>query len=581
MQPTASERLVQILAELGVRHVFGVVGDALNSFTDALAREERVRWVGVRHEEAGAFAAGAQAQLGAPVGVCAGTVGPGAIHLLNGLYDAKKSFAPVLAITGQVPSDEIGGEFHQEVDLHRLFGDVAVYHQTATSADHVPRIARIALRTAIAKRGVAVLSIPGDIGPARVSGKAAAHASFLPRSLSVPCARELDELAARVLESEKTTLLVGAGAAGARASVEALATALQAPIAASLRGKEVAECLQRFYVGQTGLIGNPAAHRAIHEADLLLMIGTDLPYRDWLPQEESQVVQIDLDASHLGRRCPLAQGLVGDAGATLDALLERVEPARDSRFLEAVTADYAAWRKGVKEVATHEEGLVRGAVQRATNPSGRLRPEEVALAVGELAAPNAVFAADVGMCTVWASRCLELGEEQRLITSFNLASMANALPQAIGAQLQDPDRQVIALCGDGGFTMLMGELLTAVTENLPLKIILFDNASYGMVKLEQKVAGLTPSDTELENPDFARVAEAMGALGLRVEESAELQPALAAVFAHDGPAVLDAVTNADALAMPPEFTLDQAWGFATSKLKDAVISVRSALESNP
>lgn len=575
--PTASEFLVGLLADLGVRHVFGVVGDALNSFTDALRREDRVRWVGVRHEEAGAFAAGAQSQLGAPFGVCAGTVGPGAIHLLNGLYDAKMSHAPVLAITGQVPTDEIGSEFHQEVDLHRLFADVAVYHQTVTRADDLPRLAKIAIQTAVARRGVAVLSIPGNVGPERLGSVPPYRPVLLPRSRPVPSAGELDELAGRIEAAGKVTLLVGAGAAGARASVEALARKLGAPVAASLRGKELAECLEDLYVGQTGLIGNPAAHRAIQDADLLLMLGTDLPYRDWLPQEGDTVVQIDTDPAHLGRRCPLAQGLVGDVDATLAALATRFAARDDTAFLDEVVEAYVEWRGAQEAVGAREEGLVQGAVQAATNPAGRLRPEEVAFAIGARASSDAVFVADVGMCTVWASRCLRMTAGQRLLTSFNLASMANALPQAIGAQLLDPERQVITFSGDGGFSMLMGELMTAVSERLPLKIAVFNNGSYGMVALEQTVGGLPPH-AELENPDFAAVATAMGALGIRVEKEDQVEDAVERFLAHPGPAVLDAVTNPDALAMPPEFTLDQAWGFATSKLKEAVLSVRERVD---
>ena len=572
--PTACDVLVDRLADLGVRHVFGVVGDALNSFNDALRRDGRIKWIGVRHEEAGAFAAGAQAQLGAPLGVCAGTVGPGAIHLLNGLYDAKTSFSPLLAITGQVPTSELGTSFHQEVDLHRLFADVAAYHQTVSRPEYLPRLADIAIRTAIAEGGVAALSLPGDVGGESVGDVPLPDAAPVQRPANVPSNPELERLASLCSEASKVTLLVGSGAQGARAEIERLARTLQAPVAASLRGKEVAECLSEHYVGQTGLIGNPAAHGAIQGADLLVMLGTDLPYRDWLPQSGVKVVQLDVRPAHLGRRCPLELGLAGHVAPTLRALLGRLEGRDDDAFLRDAVERYRSWAESQRAVGEREEGLPRRAVQALTNPSGRLRPEEVAFAIGDRAAEDAIFVADVGMSTVWAARCLRLGPEQRLLTSFNLGSMANALPQAIGAQLLHPDRQVITFSGDGGFSMLMGELATAVEHELPIKIVIFDNASYGMVRLEQQVAGMPPTETGLKNPDFAKVAEAMGALGLRAETSAELADAVPRFMAHDGPAVLDALTNPDALSMPPEFTVDQAWGFATSKLKSALVAAR-------
>ncbi|MEW2289378.1 thiamine pyrophosphate-dependent enzyme [Streptomyces sp. NPDC047841] len=580
MARTVARVIVDALSELGVRQVFGVVGDALNPLTDALRTTDGVEWVGCRHEEAAAFAASAQSQLSGTLGVCMGTVGPGSVHLLNGLYDAAKSHAPVLAIAGQVPLAELGSDYFQEVDNDALFSDVAVFRATVTSPDQLPQLLELAVRNAFGRKGVAVLTVPGDLGERELSTDRPARFS-----LNSPVTRPEESAvrqAAELLDrAERVTLLVGRGARHAREDVLALADRLAAPMVLTLKAKEGFEGdANPFQVGQTGLIGNPAAASALEEADTLLLLGTDFPYRDWYPEGKT-VVQVDTEATHIGRRVPVEAGLVGDTGATVRDLLTHLaapaagtDGARDRSHLEKARKRFQEWRTGQARLAdpSHDKRLIGRLRATFDNRSDDIRPEALAAVVDRLAADDAVFTSDTGMATVWLSRFVEMRGERRLIGSYNLGSMANAMPHALGAQCLDRERQVVAFCGDGGLSMLLGDLMTLKTHRLPVKLVVFDNRRLGMVKLEQEQAGLPEFGTVLDNPDFAAVAEAMGIPGIRVTEPAELEKAVRRAFDTPGPVLLDVLTNPDEVAVPAKPTVEQGWGFAVAKVKEIVRS---------
>ena len=570
--PTVAETIVTALAELGVTTVWGVVGDALNPVTDAIRREPRIDWIGVRHEEAAAFAAGAQAQLTGTLGVCMGTVGPGSLHLLNGLYDAKKSHAPVLAVCGQVPLSELGSDFFQEVDNDVIFADVAGFCRTVTSPSQMPGLLEQAVQSALQEPGVSVLTLPGDVsGQDAVGGP---PRFVTERRPVVPDPASLDRAAAIIDEAGPVTLLVGLGAREARAEVLALAERLAAPIVVTIKAKENLERDNPFAVGQSGLIGNPAAQRAFDGCQTLLMLGTDFPYVDWYPKDK-RVIQVDTRAAHIGRRTHVELGLVADAGLAAAGLVARVAARTDRGHLDDCTSHYAEWRARQLQIAdpsTDTRRIVEKVRARFDDPDARIRPETVAVAVDRLAAQDAVFTTDTGMSTVWLARFVTLTGTRRLLGSYNLGSMANAAPQALGAQALDRGRQVIAFCGDGGLTMLLGELLTAAHHALPVKLVVFNNGRLGMVKLEQEQAGLPEFGTELGTADLAAIARACGVHGVRVTDGDELADAVRAVLAHDGPALLDVVTNPDEVALPPKVTVDDAWGFAIAKLTETLES---------
>lgn len=569
---TVASMLVTALAEHGVRTVWGVVGDALNPVTDAIRTEDRIEWIGVRHEEVGAFAAGAQAQLTGTLGVCMGTVGPGSVHLLNGLYDAKKSHAPVLAICGQVPLAEIGSDFFQEVDNDLLFSDVAVFARTITSAAQLPYLLEMAVNAANSERGVAVLTLPGDVGDLEVPDGAIPH--FVDhRPATTPGAQQLRQAADLLDAAEKVTMLVGIGAREARDEVLAIAETLAAPMVLTLKAKEGLERDNPFQVGQAGLIGNPAAQHAFDSCDTLLMVGTDFPYREWYPTGKS-VIQIDARAGHIGRRTHVDLGLVGHADATLAALRPLLAQHPDRSHLESARHRYASWSERQAALADPDYDHSKlGRVRRVfDNREHAIRPEQLAATVDRQAGDDAVFTTDTGMSTVWLSRFVTMRGTRRLLGSYNLGSMANAMPQALGASALDRDRQIIAFCGDGGLTMLMGDLLTAVAYQLPVKLVVFNNSRLGMVKLEQEQGGLPEFGTILLNPDLAAVARACGLHGIRAEKATELDDAVAEALAHPGPVLLDVVTNPDEVSVPPKTTASQAWGFAIAKVKESIIS---------
>jgi pyruvate dehydrogenase (quinone) len=566
---SVAESLIDALADHGVTQVWGVVGDALNPVTDAIRQRAGIEWIGVRHEEAAAFAVSAQAQLTGHIGVVMGTVGPGSVHLLNGLYDAKKSHAPVLAICGQVPSAELGSGFFQEIDNDRLFADVATFSRTITSAGQLPGLLEQAVNAAYARPGVAVLTLPGDIGGLDLP-RGTAPARFAPPRAPLCAAQDQLADAASVLNNgPPVTLLVGHGAREARTEVLALADALAAPMVLTLKAKDGLEHDNPYAVGQTGLIGNPAAADALAAADVLFLVGTDFPYRDWYPQGKT-VIQLDRARAHIGRRVSVAHALVGDARPTLAALLPTLERRSEREHLTSAISAYAQWRERQSALTEpeHDKGLLGRLRSKADNPDERIRPEVLAMAVDLHAPDDTIFTSDTGMSTVWLSRFVTMRGSRRLIGSFNLGSMADAMPMALGASALDPTRPVVALCGDGGLMMLLGDLRTAVTYRLPAKFVVFNNGRLGMVKLEQEQGGLPEFGTELDNPNLAAVATALGLTARRVTDPQEVDDGVRWAMAQPGPALLDVVTNPDEVSVPPHPTLAQAWGFAIAKVKE-------------
>jgi pyruvate dehydrogenase (quinone) len=552
---TVAEMLVSMLADAGVRRIYGVVGDSLNSVVDAVRRNGNIRWIQVRHEETGAFAAGAEAQLTGNLAVCAGSCGPGHVHLVNGLYDAHRSAAPVLAIAAHIPSSEIGTSYFQETHPERLFVECSHYCELISNANQMPRVPQIAMQTAIAKGGVAVIALPGDVAMQKAPDSPLRHNLAAIRARVTPCAGELEELARMINSSESVTLLCGAGCAGAHDEVVQLATLLKAPVVHSLRGKDRVEYDNPNDVGMTGLIGFASGYLAMQTCDLLLMLGTDFPYEKFYPTE-TKIAQIDIRPEHLGRRSRLDLGLVGDISETLRVLMPKLKGDRDGRHLERSLRDYAESRK---KLDRHVENL---------HTHRPIHPDYLAASISEFAADNAVFTADTGMCSVWGARYLQMKKGRALLASFNHGSMANALPQAIGAQLLDPDRQVVCMSGDGGLGMLMGDLLTVAQYELPVKIVVFNNSTLGMVKLEMQVAGLPDYATDFKHFNFANIASACGIQSLRVEEPGDVRDAVQQAIESKGPILVDAVTNPYELSMPPKVTREMAWGFSLFMLRE-------------
>jgi len=546
----------------GVERIYGVVGDSLNGLTDSLRRQGKIEWIHVRNEEAAAFAAGAEAQLTGKLAVCAGSCGPGNMHLINGLYDCHRTRVPVLAIAAQIPSGEIGSNYFQETRPEALFRECSVYCETISDADQMPRTLDTAIRAAVGQRGVSVVSMPGDVALRKTTGTLArSSGALLPAPAIIqPDADSVADLAALLNGSARVTILAGRGCRTAHAALVELAARLKAPVVHALGGKEFVEYDNPYDVGMTGLIGFSSGYDAIMACDTLLMLGTDFPYRQFLPTK-AKVAQVDLRPENLGRRTGIDIGLIGDVGATIAALLPKLVGPRDGAFLQSSREDYAKAREGLDELAHGEPG------------SGVIHPQHVARVLSEQASDDAVFACDVGTPTVWAARYLKMNGRRRLIGSFNHGSMANAVPQAIGAQSAYPGRQVVTLSGDGGLAMLMGELLTIKQLNLPVKIIVFNNGTLGFVELEMKAAGLIETGVELDNPDFAAMARAIGLHGVRVTDPGEVEAGVREVLSHPGPALLDAVVARTELSMPPTITLEQMKGF-TLYMAKAIISGR-------
>lgn len=545
--PTVAENIVATLRANDIHRVYGLPGDSLNGFTDALRKDGTMRWEHVRHEEAAAFAASAEAALTGDLTVCAGSCGPGNLHLINGLYDANRSRVPVLAIAAHIPTAEIGSGYFQETHPQELFRECSVYVEYVADPVQMPRLLEIAMREAIEKRGVAVLVIPGDVLLAEAKDDRVTRIERTTPRI-VPSEAELQRTADLLNGADRITILAGAGVADAHDEVVALAERLQAPIVHALRGKEYIEHDNPYDVGMTGLLGFASGYRAMEDADVVLMLGTDFPYQQFFPAKAKHV-QVDIRGSQLGRRHPVDIGLVGTVKDTALALIPLLTGSHPTKHLEDSLKHYRKTREKLDDLAV---------------PAGKkkpLHPQYVARVLDRLAAEDAVFIPDVGSPVVWASRYLTMNGKRRLIGSFVHGTMANAVPQAIGAQTAFPDRQVIALAGDGGLTMLLGELITIVQNKLPVKIVVFDNSSLNFVELEMKAAGFVNYGTELQNPDFAAVAEALGIKGFQVDVSDDFEDAMAAALAHDGPALVSVRANRQELSMPPAVTLEQAKGF--------------------
>ena len=541
--------LVDLMIRSGVRNIYGIVGDSANPVIDAIRKSDgNLKFINVRNEEAGAFAAGADSQVsGCPTAVI-GSSGPGSLHLLNGLYDCARNGASVFAIATHIPTTEIGTNYFQETRPDQIFLDCAKYIGYVTSAAQMPRIAELAMQAAILERGVGMIILPGDVSAAPIEHRMLEHPIATERSRVRPPDRDLDRVADLIAKSKRIAIFGGAGCADARAEVLQLSQMLNAPVAFTFRGKDILEAANPNAAGMTGLLGWGGAHVAIAECDLLLMLGTDFPYHPFMP-EKSTIVQIDEQAGHLGRRAKVDIGLVGDVGETLKALLPRLQQRSGRDFLDKILAVHKKAAENLQTYVTHA-GVGKG-----------LRPEMVASAISKLAADDAVFSVDTGMCNVWGARYISMRKGQRMLGSFGHGSMANAMPQAIGAAL-GTGRQSIALCGDGGFTMLMGELLTAAELDLPVKLMIFNNSTRGMVRAEMEVAGYVPWGTDVKNPNFGAVAQAMGIHGQRVETTDDIEPAIQRAFEHKGPALVDFVTDPRALSMPPKVTFEQVRGYA-------------------
>lgn len=551
---TISDLIVQELAEAGVRRMYGIVGDSLNPIVDAVRRHGGIEWIHVRHEEEAAFAASAEAQLSGRLTVCVGSCGPGNVHLINGLYDAQRSHAPVLAIAAHIPSHEIGTHYFQETHPDQLFRDCSLYSELVSHPKQMPRVLQIAMQTAISKRGVSVVALPGNIAALPAENPGLTHRLSLTSPTIRPIDQDVEQLAQLLNNANRVTLFCGIGAAAAHDEIIQLAKLLQAPVASSLRGKMFIDYDNPYAVGQNGFIGGKAAYDAVHQCDMLLLLGTDFPYESFLPTDVT-IAQVDIAAEHLGRRCRLDFGLCGDVGETVRALLPYLHAKHDGFFLQDALQNAQATREKFDAYVHHGH---------KTQP---IHPEYLTAALSDLAADNTIFTADTGMCTVWAARYLRPTQNRRLIGSFTHGSMANALPQAIGAQLLYPDRPVIALCGDGGFAMLLGSLLTVLQYNLPLKMLVYNNSQLDLVKMEMEVAGYPEYQTELKNPDFAKVAEAIGFTGIRIEKSTEVHTALQTALRTPGPVVINAITNPNVLALPPHITFDEVKGYGIAMTK--------------
>ena len=562
MAKRVAELIVDVLAEAGVRRIYGVSGDSLNGITDSIRATKKLDWIHLRHEEVAAFAAGAEAQLTGGLAVCAGSCGPGNLHLINGLYDCHKSRVPVLAIAAQIPSDEIGSGYFQETHPEHLFAQCSHYCEVVSQPEQMPRVLEIAMQTAISRRGVAVIVIPGDIALRDAVAQGPRVHFHESKSTVCPSADEIALLAKILNDSKRTTILAGAGCAGAHKELIDLAGALKAPIVHALRGKEFVEYDNPYDVGMTGLLGFSSGFHAMMNCDTLLMLGTDFPYQQFYPKDAT-VVQIDLRGEQIGRRTKVDLGLVGDVKSTLNALTPELKGKRSDAHLKASLKHYGEARKELDELATGKPG------------DGPIHPQYLTRVLDELAADDAVFTCDVGTPTIWAARYLHMNGKRRLLGSFNHGSMANALPQAIGAQVSFPGRQVISMSGDGGLSMLMGDLLSLSQLNLPVKLIVFNNSSLAFVELEMKAAGVLDFGTGLKNPNFAKMAEAAGILGLRAETPEQVRPILEQALRHDGPVLVDAIVSRQELSMPPSITVDQIKGFSLFMIK-AVLDGRGS-----
>ena len=553
-----AEQLVSQLIDAGVHRVYGIVGDSLNPIVDAIrksggSKKGGIDWVHVRHEEAAAFAAAAEAQLTGKLAVCAGSCGPGNLHLINGLYDAQRSAAPVLAIASHIPSVQIGQMYFQETHPDRLFNECSVYNEMISSAEQAPRVVNAAIRHAVELSGVSVISLPGDVSDLKATSPSPKYVPSRRPVLS-PNEEDVRQLADVLNRAKKVAIFAGAGVEGAHDEVIELADVLKAPIGHTLRGKDFIQYDNPFDVGMTGLLGYGAAAEGMNDADVLIMLGTDFPYDQFLP--DTFTVQVENHPEKLGRRTDISLPIHSDVKPLIAALLPLLDRDRSDAFLKA-------------KVKKHSKIMHSpiGAYTRNAEHMKPIHPEYAAHILNEVASKDAIFTADTGMCNVWTARYIDPLGTRRLIGSFLHGSMANALPHAIGAQVAFPNRQVISVSGDGGLSMLLGELVTARMYNLPIKVVVFNNSTLGMVKLEMLVNGLPDYGTDVHDVNYAEVASAIGFHGERVTEPSRLRGALQEAFAYNGPALIEVMTDPNALSLPPEIRSGQVIGFATAMSK--------------
>lgn len=580
MAKELATQLIEQLQAAGVQRIYGIVGDSLNPIVDAVrqtggSRQGGIDWIHVRHEEAAAFAAAAEAQLTGKLAVCAGSCGPGNLHLINGLYDANRSGAPVLAIASHIHSRQIGSGYFQETHPDRLFNECSVYSELISTAGQASRVMHSAIQHALALRGVAVVTLPGDIAGLEVAGEAPLPATFRPATL-IPDSTSVQELADAVNAAGKVAIFAGAGVQGAHDEVIALAELIQAPIGHTLRGKDFMQYDNPYDVGMTGLLGYGAAAEGIEDADLLILLGTDFPYDQFLP--ETRTAQVDRAAHKLGRRTDVDIAVHGDVLPTLAALMPLLKAKKSRRFLDRMLKKHdRLMNKAV------------GAYTRKVEKKQPIHPEYAASLLDQVAAEDAIFTADTGMCNVWTARYINPLGTRRLIGSFLHGSMANALPHAIGAQLAYPGRQVVSVSGDGGLSMLLGELITVAAHHLPVNIVVFNNSTLGMVKLEMLVDGLPDFGVDVPDVDYAAVARALGFHAVRVTDPARIEAAYREAFSHPGPSLVELITDPKALSIPPKVSGSQVLGFATAMSKvvlnrgagEAVSMARSNLRNIP
>jgi len=553
MSKQVADQIVDILVENGVKRIYAVTGDSLNHLNDAVRRNGKIKWIHVRHEEAGAYAAAAEAELEG-LACCAGSCGPGHVHLINGMYDAHRSGVPLLVIASTIQTSEFGMDYFQGTNTIKLFDDCSCYNQVATTAAQLPRMLQTAIQHAIHQKGVAVLGLPGDVSALPAEEGLTAMHNYRCDPVLRPSDAELKKLASLLNDYPKIAIYCGIGAGDAHDEVIALASRLKAPIGYSFRGKMGMQYDNPFEVGMTGLLGLPSAYHSMHEADVIVLLGTDFPYAPFIPINKT-IIQIDEKPERLGRRAKLELGLCGKIRDTMVALLPMIENKSDDSFLKAQLNLY-------EKVKTHLQTYVQN-----NGSEDMIQPEYVAATIDKLAADNAIFTVDTGMCCVWGARYIHATGQRKMLGSFNHGSMANAMPMAIGAALCNPGRQVIAFCGDGGLSMLLGDLATIQQYRLPIKLIVFNNRALGMVKLEMQVEGLPDNEIDMVNPDFALVAQAMGFRGLTVHHPFEVNPALAAALREEGPVLINIMTNPEALAMPPSIEWAQVRGYALSMSK--------------
>ncbi|MGO4877236.1 thiamine pyrophosphate-dependent enzyme [Pedobacter sp. AJM] len=553
MAKNVAEQLVEMLVEAGVKRVYAVTGDSLNYFNDAVRRNGKIKWIHVRNEEVGAFAAAAEAELDG-LACCAGSCGPGHVHLINGLYDAHKSHVPVIAIASTIDTGQFGMDYFQETNTTKLFDDCSSYNQIATTAAQVPRMFQAAIQHAVHQKGVAVFGLPGDVAQMDAVESETSMQLFKSRPVIRPQDSDLHLLANCLNEGKKITIYCGIGAAEAHDEVVALAEKLKAPVGFSFRGKMGIQYNNPYEIGMTGLLGQPSAYHSMHESDVVLLLGTDFPYQNFMP-EKNKIIQIDESPERIGRRAKLHMGLCGDIKDSIAALLPLISTKTDDSFLKAQLEFYG-------KVKENQLSYVKD-----RGEENKIQPEFVADTINRLSDQDAIYTVDTGMCCVWGARFIDGTGQRKMLGSFNHGSMANAMPMAIGAALAHPERQVIALCGDGGLSMLLGDLATIKQYNLPIKIIVFNNRALGMVKLEMEVDGLPDNETDMINPDFALVAQAMGFKGITINQPDDVEVAIANAFAEDGPVLLNIMTNPNALAMPPKIEWEQVKGMTISMTK--------------